>query len=129
MERLSELLSTDASAREFYRGYMDVHARFLLHFEPVPDIDEPVEEPVRLQSDSEPSTARSTRWQFAASAALVLFTGLNVIQSAGNLTAAQNSPAPPVARITNAEVEALAHGIGIAPGEVKRMLFLVAPHN
>lgn len=122
MERLSELLSTDASAREFYRGYMDVHARFLLHFEPVPDIDEPVEEPVRLHSDRETSTAQSPWWQFAASAALVLFTGLNVIQSAGNLTAVQESLASPVAQMDDAEVEALAGGIGMAPGEVKRML-------
>lgn len=122
MERLSELLSTDASAREFYRGYMDVHARFLLHFEPVPDIDEPVEEPVRLHSDRETSTAQSPWWQFAASAALVLFTGLNVIQSAGNLTAVQESLASPVAQMDDAEVEALVGGIGMAPGEVKRML-------
>lgn len=55
MESLSELLSTDAAAREFYRGYMDVHARLLLHFEPVPDFDEPVAEPVRLRSDRETS--------------------------------------------------------------------------
>jgi anti-sigma factor RsiW len=89
MERLSDLLSTDAAAREFYRGYMDVHARFLLHFEPVPDTDEPVEEPVRLHSDRETPTAQSSWWQFATAAALVLFAGLNVIQSAGNLTAAQ----------------------------------------
>lgn len=129
MKRLSELLSTDASAREFYRGYMDVHARFLLHFEPAPDIDEPVEEPVRLPSDRETPTAQSPWWQFAASAALVLFTGLNVIQAAGNLTAARESPLPPVARMANADVEALADGIGIAPGEVKRMLLLGPLHD
>ena len=129
MERLSELLSTDASAREFYRGYMDVHARLLLHFEPVPEIEEPVEEIVRLYSDRETSTARSPWWQFAAAAALVLFTGLNVIQSAGNLAAAQESPAPSVARMVDAEVEALAEGIGIAPGEVKRMLLLGPLHD
>jgi len=129
MERLSELLSTDASAREFYRGYMDVHARFLLHFEPVPDIDEPVEKPVRLPSDREPSTARSPWWQFAAAAALVLFTGLNVIQSAGNLTAAWESPAPPVVRMADGEVQALADGVGIAPGEVKRMLLMGPSHD
>jgi anti-sigma factor RsiW len=129
MERLSELLRTDASAREFYRGYMDVHARFLLHFEPVPDIDVPVEEPVRLHSDRESSTAQSSWWQFAASAALVLFTGLNVIQSAGNLSVAQELPLPPVARIADAEVETLADGIGIAPGEVKRMLLWGPLHD
>jgi len=129
MERLSELLSTDASAREFYRLYMDVHARMLLHFEPVPDIDDPVEEPVRLHSDRETSTAQSSWWQFAASAALVLFTGLNVIQSAGNLTAAWESPAPPVVRMADGEVQALADGVGIAPGEVKRMLLMGPPHD
>ena len=129
MERLSELLSTDASAREFYRRYMDVHARLLLHFEPVPDIDEPVEESVRLHTDRETSTARSPWWQFAAAAALVLFTGLNVIQSAGNLTAARESPLPPVARMADAEVETLADGIGLAPSEGKRMLLLGAPHD
>ena len=129
MERLSELLSTDAPAREFYRGYMDVHARLLLHFEPVPDIDEPLEEPVRLHSDRETSTARSPWWQFAAAAVLVLFTGLNAIHSAANLTAARESPAPSVTRMADAELEALADGIGIAPGEVKRMLLLGAPHN
>ncbi len=59
VERLSELLGTDASAREFYRGYMDVHARFLLHFEPVPDSNEPIEEPVRLHSDRETPTGQS----------------------------------------------------------------------
>lgn len=126
MESLSQLLSTDAAAREFYRRYMDVHARLLLHFEPVPDIEEPVEKPVRLPSDRETSTARSPWWQFAASAALVLFTGLNVIQSAGNLTAARESPPLPVAQIADAEVESLVDGIGIAPGELKRMLILRA---
>ena len=129
MKRLSELLSTDASAREFYREYMDVHARFLLHFEPVPDIDEPVEKPVRLPSDREPSTARSPWWQFAASAALVLFTGLNVLHSAGNLSVAQELPLPPVARMADGEAEALADGIGIAPGELKRMLLWGPLHD
>ena len=133
MERLSELLSTDASAREFYRHYMDVHARMLLHFEPVPDIDEPVEEPVeepvRLHSDRETSTAQSSWWQFAASAALVLFTGLNVIQSAGNMTAAWESPAPPFVRMADGEVQALADSVGIATGEVKRMLLVGPPHD
>ena len=129
MDRLSELLSTDASAREFYRGYMDVHARFLLHFEPVPDSDVPVEEPVCLHSDREAPTDQSPWWQFAASAALVLFTGLNVIQSAGNLSVVQELPLPPVAPLPDAEIEALANGIGIEPGEVKRMLLLGPLHD
>lgn len=74
IKRLSELLSTDASAREFYRGYMDVHARILLHFEPVPVIDKPVEEPVRLHSDRELSTTRSSCWQeLAADEAVEIF--------------------------------------------------------
>ena len=124
MERLSELLSTDASARAFYRGYMDVHARFLLHFEPVPEIDEPVEEPVCLHSDRETPTDQSPWWQFAASAALVLLTGLNVIQSAGNLTAAWESLAPPAAQMPDSEVEALADEIGLKSSDMKRMAFL-----
>ena len=72
---------------------------------------------------------RTPGWQFAATAALVLFTGLNVIQSAGNLTAARESPLPPVARMADAEVEALADGIGIPPGDVKRMLLLGPLHD
>lgn len=34
-QSLSVLLSADASARAFYRSYMDAHARLLLHYAPV----------------------------------------------------------------------------------------------
>ena len=44
--RLSELLAADAKARAFYRSYMDAHARLLLHYEPVPLVDETAEAPV-----------------------------------------------------------------------------------
>ena len=72
---------------------------------------------------------RSSWWQFASAAAVVLFAGLNAIQSAGNLTAARESTPPPIEQIANAEAEALADAIGISPGDVKRMVILRSTHD
>lgn len=117
-KRLSELLASDAAAREFYRGYVDAHAGLLLHFEPVPVFDEAAEEPV---SERKTPSSPSSWWSFAASAALLLLVGLNAIQSAGNLEAEQMSKRPVTARMTDAKSRQLADAIGLTPSEVKRM--------
>ncbi len=123
MQRLSELLTSDASARAFYRSYMDAHARLLLHHEPVPVLDEPIEKPAdQLAADREP--LRSSWWQFAAAAVLLLMTGLNVIQSAGNLEAAKTSRPAPTWKMTDAEAQLLAEDFGLTPSDVKRLAFL-----
>lgn len=125
MQRLSELLTSDASAREFYRSYMDAHARLLLHYEPVPVLDEPLEEPVhQLAAARERLGHRSSSLQFVAAAALLLMTGLNVIQSAGNREAARR-PTPQMTRVTDSESRRLAEEIdGLTPNAVKRTGFL-----
>ena len=121
-KRLSELLASDAAAREFYRGYMDAHARLLLHFEPVPDFDETIEETTQqVVPQQETSTSQSSWWQFAAAAVLLLLLGLNAIQSAGNLEAARVSERPATMRMTDVEAQRLADAIGLPLKDVKRM--------
>ena len=131
MERLSELLTSDAAAREFYRGYMDAHARLLLHFEPVPVFDEqygglpgPSLSPASTGLEAHrtrPPTSASSWWSFAAAAALLLLVGLNAIQSAGNLEAARTSNRPATMPMTDVEVQRLADVIGLPLSDVKRM--------
>jgi anti-sigma factor RsiW len=125
-QHLSELLSADASARAFYRSYMDAHARLLLHYEPVPVLHEPTEEPVRrLVGKRKPHTRPTSWWQVSAAALLLLITGLNVIQSAGNLEAARGLTTPQTTRMTDADARRLAEEIGgLTPSDVKRIAIL-----
>ena len=80
-ERLAELLEENAEARAVYRNIIDVHARLLLQYEEAPAFEDSTTETTRTETDS-------PWWQFVA-VALALLAGLNLIQSAGNLTAAQ----------------------------------------
>lgn len=123
-ERLSELLATDVNSRELYRCYMDVHARLLLQFEPVPEFDESEEKPVRLNSERRASGGRSANWQFAASAAIVLFTILTLVQSAGNLIAARGSTPVHVAGSIDSEFKALANEFFKLRAYEKRVRYL-----
>ena len=118
--RLAELLEQDSEARALYRNIVDVHARLLLQYEEAPAFEESITETKRTETGS-------PWWQFAAAAALVLFTGLNAVHSAANLTAARELAPPPAARMEEADAEALADGIGLPPGEIKRMLILSLP--
>lgn len=89
--RLAELLEQEAEARALYRNIIDVHARLLLQYEEASAFEESAAETKRVET-------HSPWWQFAAAAALVLFAGLNLIQSAGNLTAAQPFETAPAER-------------------------------
>ena len=67
---------------------------------------------------------RSTWWQFAAAAVVLLLTGLNAVQSAGNLEAAQRSKPLQTTRMTDSEARCLADDLGLTPRDVKRMACL-----
>ena len=71
-----------------------------------------------------PVSDRSSWWQFAAAAALLLMIGLNVIQAAGNLEAARR-PTPQMTRVSDSEARRLAEEIdGLTPNTVKRAALL-----
>ena len=72
----------------------------------------------------QPVTDRSSRWRFAAAAAVLLMTSLNVIQAAGNREAARR-PTPQMTRVSDSEARRLAEEIdGLTPNAVKRAGFL-----
>jgi anti-sigma factor RsiW len=84
---LSKLLSASASARAFYRSYMDAHARLLLHYEPVPVADEPYEELVEpLASQLEPSASQTSWFNIAAALAVAVLVWMNLSLSASTAT-------------------------------------------
>ena len=122
-QRLSELLSAEASARAFYRSYMDAHARLLLHYEPVPVVDEPAEKRVdRFLAEPAPRFARQSSWWRVATMAASLAIGLNVVQSATNLELVGNATRGRVVVISDAEAQRLADEIeGLTASEAKRL--------
>ena len=60
-------------------------------------------------------------WNFAAAAALVLFAGLNFIQSGTNLLASRGLSSPPAMEVRDRELGAIAEAIGLEPKELQRM--------
>ncbi len=127
LQRLSELLNADPSARAFYQSYMDAHARLLLHFEPVPVVDGPTEEPAGCVVERQRPPRRPSWWSVAAAIAVSLAIGLNVSQSAVNLELVGAPTAGRITAITDTEAEHLADEIeGLTSSEIKRIALLVS---
>ena len=76
---------------------------------------------------ADPNKGDLSWWNFAAAAALVLFAGLNFIQSGTNLLASRGLSSPPAMEVRDMEVEALAEAMGLEPQELQRMTLFGMP--
>jgi hypothetical protein len=105
---------------------MDAHARLLLHYEPVPVVDEAFAESADqfLVEPAQRAAPRLTLWRIAAAVAVSLAIGVNLSQSASNSGLVSNSTSGRIAAITDAEAQRLADEIeGLTASEAKRFVW------